>query len=168
MISLEPLHLRHLPLLHRWLQQPHVQAFWDDGDRTLELVEQHYFGPDRAQEAFILSEREQPFGYLQLDPVGPDDPLAAWRADQGETWALDLLIGEADRTGQGLAARSIGTLLGSWPQRHPHCRRLLTDSDVRNGRALRAWQKAGFRPLGPATLDGYEALMMAYDLKQWL
>lgn len=39
MVGFAPLTLTQLPLLHGWLQRPHVREFWDDGDRTLGQVQ---------------------------------------------------------------------------------------------------------------------------------
>lgn len=45
-VTFAPLHPEHPELLSRWLQAPHVRAFWDDGERDEGAVQAHYIqGP---------------------------------------------------------------------------------------------------------------------------
>ena len=152
----------HLGLLHGWLQQPHVRAFWDDGHRTPEQVQAHYFGPGGDARGFIVSREGRPFAYLQTYPVEPGTEYARWMAASGETWGLDLLIGVLELTSQGLAAGVIRAFVSQWRQERPGLRRLLVDPDPGNRRAVRAYRKAGFVPLAGTAPPGH--LMLALDL----
>lgn len=75
-VTFEPLTRGHLPLLHAWLQAPHVRAFWDDGERTLAAVEAHYFAPGRQVPGFVFSLEGRPTGFLQSAPVLPGHDFA--------------------------------------------------------------------------------------------
>lgn len=151
----------HLGLLHGWLQQPHVRAFWDDGHRTPQQVQAHYFGPGEDAWGFIVSREGRPFAYLQTYPVEPGTQYAPWRAASGETWGLDLLIGVPDLTGRGLAAGVIRAFVSHWRGERPGLRRLLVDPDPLNERAVRAYRKAGFVLLAGTAPPGH--LMLALD-----
>ena len=139
-----PLAPEHLELLHGWLQQPHVRAFWDDGHRTLEQVQQHYFEPDPDGSSFVFTLVHRPLGYLQAYRVDPESEYGPWRSPQGETWGIDLLLGEAADTGQGYGPQVIAAFLAFWKGARPELRRVLIDPDARNIRAIRAYRKVGF------------------------
>ncbi|WP_407569480.1 GNAT family N-acetyltransferase [Deinococcus altitudinis] len=157
-VGFTPLALEHLSLLHGWLQQPHVRAFWDDGHRTPEQVRSSYFEPDPDGFGFVFTLVQRPLGYLQAYRVDPDSEYGPWRSVQGETWGIDLLLGEAADTGQGYGPQVIAAFLDFWKSARPELRRVLIDPDVRNVRAIRAYEKAGFSAVGellrpPVTLQ---------------
>lgn len=108
-IEFQPLDQSHLIVLHGWLQQPHVREFWDDGDRAMEQVRAHYFADDMEDtEPYIFTLDGRPAGYIQAYPVPPDADFAAWRAGAGDTWGIDLYIGEPGLLGRGHGAPIIG------------------------------------------------------------
>lgn len=151
-------------MLHGWLQQPHVRAFWDDGHRTLGQVRDHYFGPDPDAVAFVFTLAGRAAGYLQSYSVGPESEVAHWRSPHSETWGLDLLLGEETDIGRGHGPAVIGAFLAHWQVVHPELRRVLIDPDVRNLWAVRAYQKAGFVPLGEHVGLSARWLILALDL----
>ncbi|WP_309573068.1 GNAT family N-acetyltransferase, partial [Deinococcus sp.] len=65
-IHFDPLTRADVPLLTRWLQEPHVCAFWDDGERDEATVRAHYLGDDRDDvPGFIFRVDGHPTGFLQ-------------------------------------------------------------------------------------------------------
>lgn len=163
MIAFAPLTAAHLPLLHGWLQRPHVRAFWDDGDRTLEQVRAHYFRPDRDVLAFVLTWGGEAMGYVQAYPVGRDSTYAAWRAPQGETWGMDLFIGEVAALGQGRAVPVIRAFLTHLRAVRPGLRRVLIDPETRNGRARHVYARAGFMPLATVEVGGQVLALLGLE-----
>ncbi|WP_424950877.1 GNAT family N-acetyltransferase [Deinococcus sp.] len=163
-IGFLPLSPERLGLLHGWLQQPHVRAFWDDGHRELEQVQEHYFGPDPEAVRFLFTLAGRPAGYLQTYLVGPESDCAEWRAATGETWGLDLLLGAVADTGRGYGPQATLAFVKFWKARRPGLSRLLIDPDVRNLRAVRAYREAGFTAVRGS--PGPEAVyrMLALDL----
>jgi aminoglycoside 6'-N-acetyltransferase len=156
--------LQHLGLLHGWLQQPHVRAFWDDGERTLQQVQEHYLGADQGGERFVLTLDGRAAGYVQAYAVGPAADFARWRSDIGDTWGMDLLLGEAADTGRGWGPQAIRAFVQFWRQRHPGLRRMLADPDMRNRPAVRAYQRAGFSVLDEHLADPERLLILALNL----
>ncbi len=157
-----PLSPDHLGPLHGWLQQAHVRAFWDDGDRSTEQVWANYFTPDDTVR-FVIVLDGRLAGYLQAYPVEPDSDYAGWRSPEGDTWGTDLLLGNPADIGRGLGPRVIGTFAVFWQARHPSLRRLLVDPNPQNTRAIRAYLRAGFRSVaGPP--DPPDTQMLALDL----
>lgn len=154
----------HLPRLHGWLQQPHVREFWDDGDRTLEQVRAHYFALGQDTEAFCFALDGDLAGYVQAYPVNVGDEYAAWCLETGETWGLDLFIGEECWLGRGLAVPFIRAFLTHLCDKHPELRRVLIDPEVRNERARHVYRKAGFSVLEQVKVEGKAVELMGLDL----
>lgn len=164
-LTFTPFTAADVPLLTRWLQAPHVRAFWDDGERDEAAVAASYGLPDSEMTELLMRVGGQPVGFLQTQEVAPGHEFAPWAAPVGESWALDLLIGEEDRTGQGLGPALIRAFADHWRAQRPGLRRLVIDPDERNVRARRAYEKAGFVAAG--VLDegeGNRRLILTRDL----
>src|SRR5215475_11326090 len=81
-----------LPVLKRWLAEPHVREWWGDPAEQYVLVSGDL---DEAwMDQYIVSADSRDFGYLQCYD------LPAWNSGFGEqpkgTRGIDLFIGEAD------------------------------------------------------------------------
>jgi aminoglycoside 6'-N-acetyltransferase len=149
-----PMNAADLPLVRRWLALPHVLEWWGEPEEQYALVSGDRDEP--AMDQFIVSVAGNPFGYLQCYD------LTAWNSGFGAqppgTRGIDLFIGEPDMVGCGHGSGFIrsfadGLLTSGVP-------RVVTDPDPENGRAIRAYEKAGFvRDRLVDTPDG-EALLM--------
>jgi aminoglycoside 6'-N-acetyltransferase len=142
-----------LPLIQRWLALSHVRQWWGDGDEQYALVSGDLDEP--AMDQFIFLSAGRPFGYLQCYD------LIAWNTGFGpQPWGtrgIDLFIGEPDMIGRGHGSALIRHFVDDLLARG--LRRVVTDPDPTNGRAVRAYEKAGFEkdrmietPDGPALL----------------
>ncbi|GAA5513229.1 aminoglycoside N(6')-acetyltransferase type 1 [Deinococcus carri] len=163
-VTFEPLTPAHLPLLHGWLQAPHVRAFWDDGERTLGAVQAHYFRAGRDVPGFVFRVDGRAAGFIQRERVTPGHEFAPWAAPSGETWGVDLLIGEPDLTGRGLGATVVTAFLAHLRAERPELRRVLIDPSPANTRAVRAYEKAGFTPLTRLSTGDGEVHLLRLDL----
>jgi aminoglycoside 6'-N-acetyltransferase len=151
--------------MHGWLQQPHVRAFWDDGDRTLDQVRAHYFADDWDDtEPFIFTLDGRLAGYIQAYPVPPDAEFGSWRAGVGQTWGIDLFIGEPGLIGKGHGGSIIQAFMGLLRDRCPELRRVLIDPEVQNARAIHVYDKAGFSPLARIEHESKQLQLLALDL----
>jgi aminoglycoside 6'-N-acetyltransferase len=126
-----------LPLVNEWLRRPHVAAWWDDQ------------GPDGESEiAQVVAERDgdtvpylvrlagKPFGYLQCSALEPG------------IRGIDQFIGEPELLGRGHGSVFIRLFCDRLFDAHS-ADAVTTDPDPGNARAVRAYAKAGFRPVGP-------------------
>jgi len=143
-------------MVRRWPKMPHVREWWGDPDEQFALVSGDLPLPAMAQ--FIVAADGRPFGYVQTcdlaswpDPAFADQPPG--------TRGIDQFIGEAEMLGKGHGASFVRAfadrLLGAGAPR------VMTDPDPANGRAVRAYEKAGFRRVRLLdTLDGRALLML--------
>ena len=153
-----PMTTADLPLVRRWLAEPHVAQWWGDTCEQFELVSGDL--EVEAMDQFIVATDARPFGYIQCyDPdVWPDNGLGDHpRGTRG----IDQFIGELAMVDRGHGSAFIrvfidGLLASGTP-------RVITDPDPANARAIRACEKAGFvRDHEVDTPDG-RALLMVRD-----
>lgn len=135
-----PMTQADLPLVRRWLAEPHVTQWWGDAHEQFELVSGDL--EVEAMDQFIVSTGDRPFGYLQCyDPkVWPDNGLGShpWGAR-----GIDQFIGELDMVDHGHGSAFIRVFIDRLLARGAP--RIVTDPDPANARAIRAYEKAGFR-----------------------
>jgi aminoglycoside 6'-N-acetyltransferase len=151
-----PMTAADLPLVRGWLAMPHVVEWWGDVDEQFELVSGDLLSV--AMDQFIVADDDRPFAYLQCyDPTAwPENGLG--HHPHG-TRGIDQFIGDPTMIGNGHGSAFIrhftdGLLTAGTP-------RMLTDPDPANGRAIRAYEKAGFRSERMVdTPDGLSLLMV--------
>jgi aminoglycoside 6'-N-acetyltransferase len=142
-----------LPLIRRWLSEPHVRQWWGEPDEQFALVSGDLAEP--AMDQFIVLVEGRAFGYLQCYS------LTEWNTGFGlqpeGTRGIDLFIGESDMIARGHGAALIRQFVDD--RLRQGLPRMVTDPDPLNARAVRAYEKAGFvrdrmvdTPDGPALL----------------
>ena len=148
-----PMTADDLPLVQRWLALPHVREWWGDPDEQYALVSGDLDEP--AMDQFIVSASGNSFGYLQCYD------LTGWNTGFGPqpqgTRGIDLFIGEPGMIELGHGSALIRSFVDDLLVKG--LPRVVTDPDPGNGRAVRAYQKAGFEkdrmvdtPDGPSLL----------------
>jgi aminoglycoside 6'-N-acetyltransferase len=135
-----PISAADLPLVRRWLAAPEVVQWWGDCDEQFGLISGDLDHP--AMDQFIVLNGDCPFGYLQCydQAAWPDNGLGP---QPPGTRGIDQFIGEPDMIDRGHGSAFIrmfidGLLAAATP-------RVVTDPDPGNARAIRAYEKAGFR-----------------------
>ena len=122
----------------RWLQQPHVKKWWDDGDDSISKVEDHYFNAsdhvvsNHVERYILLSEEGDPAGYFQYYAL-PNNVIG-----------IDQFIGEESCINKGLGTSAV-TLFSNLIIDACHPSSIVVDPDPANTRAIRCYEKAGFR-----------------------
>jgi aminoglycoside 6'-N-acetyltransferase len=144
-----------LPMIRRWLAEPHVREWWGDPAEQYRLVSGDLDEP--AMDQYIVFADGRPFGYLQCYD------LTAWNCGFGEqpkgTRGIDLFIGETDMIEQGHGSAMIRAFVDERLKRGAP--RVVTDPDPKNSRAMRAYENAGFGRVGMVdTPDGASLLMV--------
>jgi RimJ/RimL family protein N-acetyltransferase len=146
------------PLLHDWLNRPHVADKWDGPlsfaevkDQYQRMLQSDYF------HAYIVKMNGESIGYIQsyhAVKVGK----GWWPNEKPGTWGIDQFIADKNLLGLGFGSefvrRFCDQLLAS-----SEVNKVITDPAPDNSAAIRAYEKAGFSqkevidtPDGPALL----------------
>jgi aminoglycoside 6'-N-acetyltransferase len=143
-----------LPLIRRWLQTPEVMRWWGDPDEQYALVSDDLDHPDMDQ--FIVALDGRPFAYIQCYR------LSTWNQGFGDhppaTRGIDQFIGEPELIGCGHGSQFIRQFVEEAFRAGTPL--VVTDLDPENGRAVRAYEKAGFERLRLVDTPDGEALLM--------
>jgi len=165
-IGFVPVTPEHYGLLEGWLHAPHMRAWWGEPEEELGFIRDMVEGRDTTQPYLIVVGGE-PVGYIQAWFIGhhqnetwiKDNP---WLAElPAETVGVDLSIGEASLLSKGIGSAALAAFV-----RRLHDeghRTIIIDPDPANKRAVRAYEKAGFRPLRDLKGVPDETLIMQYD-----
>ena len=144
-----------LPMIRRWLAEPHVREWWGDPAEQYALVSGDLHEP--AMDQYIVSSDGRDFGYLQCYD------LTAWNSGFGEqprgTRGIDLFIGESDMIENGHGSALLRAFVDERLKRGVP--RIVTDPDPNNLRALRAYENAGFARVGMVDAPDGPSLLMA-------
>ncbi len=148
-----------LPLLHTWANTPHWREWWGDELQTIEAVREHYMP------RVLLASKVTPYivmlgskriGYAQSYVVMGHG--GGWWEDETDPGArgIDQSIGPVHLLNQGLGTLLVKTLVAQLFA-DPAVTKIQTDPSPKNLRAIRCYEKAGFRrvkevmtPDGPA------------------
>lgn len=150
MLTFKPLTSADYPLLLDWLQRPHVKQWWNDGDDTLEKVAAHYGNDEHPR--FLMLHGGQPIGYIQYY-------FQYYFLEDGAA-GIDLFIGEEQFLNRGVGTAAMRDFIDLIVERHnpPY---LIIDPSPDNQRAIRCYEKVGFRYYATETNDeGQTAYMM--------
>ena len=148
-----------LPMLSAWLAEPHVAEWWSEGPEAAlaEIVEAM---DSDSTEPLIVELDGKPIGYVQsYDPHLEDDH--PYQDQPFGTLGIDVTIGVPELVGVGHGSRPAGAFVDILFEEG--CPRVIIDPHPRNGRAIRAYEKAGFRRLGERATPFGPALIMAID-----
>lgn len=130
---------RDLQTLEPWLHSTHVARWWGDPEQALAAVGQH-----PASMAALITLDQRPVGYLCWQTPSVEELSAAGLDDlPNDITDIDIMIGEADALGRGVGPEALSQLLAKFRAQGVQVVGMATC--VANERALRAYDKAGFR-----------------------
>jgi RimJ/RimL family protein N-acetyltransferase len=160
-ITFRPMTRGDLPLMCDWLGREHVRRWWRDA-RTPEAVEAAYGAAIDGTEPtrmFVIEIGGRAAGSIQTYLVS-DYP--EWIGDEPGVAGVDLFIGEQGMTGRGLGPRILTEFLRTVVFADPDTTACVAAPEAGNAASLRAFEKAGFRPLREIEGDnGPELLLRA-------
>ena len=135
-------------MLAGWLAEPHIAEWWDDPEVELAAIREHI--DSVSVEPLIIELDRQPIGYMQsYDPHLEDGH--PYQDQPFGTLGIDISIGDPDLVGIGHGSAIVRQFVGElFAEGAP---RVIIDPDPTNGRAIRAYEKAGFRSIGERTSE---------------
>lgn len=165
-IAIRPMTMDDLPMLTDWIARPHWQEWWGDVDEEVGYLRDMLEGRDTAR-PFVFEIGGEPAGYTQYwfaDDEQTDERLAEhpWLAllPKG-TVGIDIGIAEAGELSRGLGSSVVRMMAETlWQDGH---REIIIDPDPDNKRAVRAYEKAGFRVVQELVGKTQDFLIMRFD-----
>lgn len=153
-----PLTQKDLPLLRKWLAEPHVREWWDEPEKELAEIRTHM--DSVSVEPLIVEFDGRPIAYFQsYDPHLEDDH--PYNDQPFGTLGLDLSIGVPEMVGIGHGSAILAQFAAElFDEGAP---RLIIDPHPDNLRAIRAYEKAGFTKLGLRDSIYGPAMLMVMD-----
>lgn len=144
------------PVLLEWLSRRHVKEFWDSGEDTLEIVAENYAVEEGVERFILLDEDEtgeKPIGFFQYYIVSEN------------VIGIDQFIGEDDYINRGIGTKAIKVFIGMISKKH-RPREIILDPSPENKRAIRCYEKVGFRFYeNTIGVEGNPAYMMRFVLR---
>ncbi|MBO6717129.1 MAG: GNAT family N-acetyltransferase [Rhizobiaceae bacterium] len=149
-IAFRPVTPDDYPVLRDWLKRPHMREWWGDPEEELGFIVDMVEGRDTTR-PFIILLAGDAIGYIQYWHIGHH---------QNETWVkdnpwlmefpadavgVDLSIGDPDRLSKGIGTAALRAFTGML--REQGFETIIIDPDPDNGRAVRAYEKAGYAPV---------------------
>jgi aminoglycoside 6'-N-acetyltransferase len=141
-LRLRPVEERDLPDLVRWNDEPEVLHWWDEHLDSLDAARAEFMTPDPVSPGQgyiieVIADGHRAVGYIQW-----------WRRsyDEEDSWSagVDIFLGDASDRDRGVGTEAMRTLL-AWLFEDQKLHRVTIDPEVGNARAIRSYQKAGFR-----------------------
>ena len=147
-LDFRPVSTDDLSMLADWLERPHWREWWGTPETELGYIRDMIEGRDDTR-PFIILQRGQPIGYIQVwriasnrvEPWLTEAPWLAWLADH--TVGVDLSLAEASTLSQGIGSAALRLFVARL--RTEGETDIIIDPDPANLRAVRAYEKAGFR-----------------------
>lgn len=162
-LEFRPLAEADLPLLCTWLNRPHL-ADWKCGDGSLDAVRSAYSPGVEAGmvRRYLACLGSEPIGYIQWY-VAVDRGDGWWSGNTDPSVrGLDQFIADPGRLDQGLGT-AMATRFAALLLQDPAVSRLQVDPRPDNLRAIRCYEKAGFRPRGLVNTPDGAALLMVLE-----
>lgn len=165
-IGFHPVRPEHYPLLRTWLHAPHMREWWGDPDTELGYIRDMVEGRDSTR-PFLIVLDGVPLGYIQYWFIGHHQN-GQWVNDHpwlmefpSDTIGVDLSIGDPGRLSQGIGSAALAAFVRMLRQQgHAN---IIIDPDPVNERAVRAYEKAGFRKAMLAQSHDGPVLLMVHN-----
>ena len=156
-----PLTASDVPMLHEWLNRPHVAAVWTPTPSLEELHEEYLenAADPSFPRAYVAHLDGAPIGFIQ-SYVGAHSGDGWWpdERDPG-VLGIDQFLADEARLNQGIGSAMVRAFVDLLFD-DPATTRVQTDPSPANARAIRSYEKAGFRRLREVETPDGPALLM--------
>lgn len=169
-ISFRQLHFDDVPMLHNWLNKPHVHEWYDkDKENTFEEVREKYekkINKEEPTDSYLVLYDNQPFGYIQTAKIKDWPAFESVMGKDQSAASIDVFIGEVEYMGKGLGNQVIRKFLNDIVFKQPNIIKCFIDPDPSNVRAIRSYEKVGFKYLKIVQIPGEPAKAYLMEIKK--
>jgi len=162
LITFRPIAPGDFGMLHEWLTRPHVAAWWQPTPTRAEVDPEfaELIDPASTTRAYVALLAGGPLGYIQ-SYVAKESGDGWWESEQDPgVRGIDQFLADAGRLGRGLGTAMVRAFVERLFA-DPAVTRIQVDPSPANARAIRCYEKAGFRAVGEVdTPDGLALLMI--------
>jgi RimJ/RimL family protein N-acetyltransferase len=166
-VGFRPLEIEaDLPDLLRWLADPDVRPWYDEGELTEENIGTR-FAPEPPMRKLIILIDGAPVGYIQVYRLADEEAYRTQVDVVPEAVAIDLLIGEPGYRNRGWGTSVLRACLRQVVFGEMDAPLAMIAPDPENARAVRSYAKAGFRPVKTVYVEdedpgntGWEQVML--------
>jgi RimJ/RimL family protein N-acetyltransferase len=160
--SFRPLQAADLPMLHGWLARPHWTEWWGEAPTMAEVQAEYgaWINNPAQVQPHIAMLGGKPFAYIQSYVAMGSG--GGWWEDETDPGVrgIDQSITDGAQLGKGFGTAMVKAFVAQLFA-DPNVTRIQTDPDPCNARAIRCYEKAGFRAVGEVqTPDGTALLMV--------
>jgi len=166
-INFQNIKAGHLNLLHRWFMQPYIAYWWPEPSDFASFYIQWSQRINTGLSAYhtpwsghLITVEKRPIGYIHHYRV-KQDRYAEYLPFPPHAVSIDFFIGEPEYLGKKMSVpilhRYIDTII---KKDNPQSTTLIIDPDITNTRAIHAYAKAGFKPIGSQTQSHHTLLLM--------
>lgn len=147
-IRIRDLNEKDFSYLYKWLTDERVLAFYGGRDKkyTLETVKEHYTETWKEEVIRVIIEyQEKPIGYGQIYKMY-DELYTDYHYPKSKeiVYGMDQFIGEVEYWNQGIGTKYI-KMIFKFLKQERNADAVILDPHKNNLRAIRAYQKVGFR-----------------------
>ena len=165
-VSFAPMKESHLHLWEKWADIPHVKEVWFiDGYETTDYIHQKIAG-NGYDYPFVIELNGKPIGYIQCCDLYVyrtkcENPKGLFINEEPGTFCLDLFIAEESLLNKGLGTKIINQftqkLLSEFKTQ-----KILIDPAASNKRAIRCYEKCGYRVIREQNDGVTDCVIMEY------
>jgi RimJ/RimL family protein N-acetyltransferase len=165
--TFRPLTTADLPLLHAWIHRPHVAEWWGEPASAEDVAREVGAAIESSVlRPFLAYLDDVPIAFIQAYVVMTGDP--EWWPDETDPGArgIDQFLANASDLGKGLGSELVAQFVARLFA-DPAVTKVQTDPSPENARAIRAYEKAGFRAVGQVDTPDGPALLMVIRRNEW-
>lgn len=159
-ITYQPLHPEHFKLLHHWIAQPHVAAWWSDPHdwkTFLQKYSEKIKSPYRG--CLIIEIDQQPVGYIQWYQA---NKFPEWPNQPDDTYGMDLYIGNLEYIGKGYGTQIVKQFVQLLLKK-TDVKNIIVNPDINNTVAIRCYEKAGFKKIAKIIREETKEILLSYQ-----
>jgi aminoglycoside 6'-N-acetyltransferase len=145
-ISFRRLRYSDLPLLHRWLNAPHVARWWYGDATSWHGVQKEYtlyIEGREPVEPYLILHKDKLIGYIQTYLISDDEEYASLVRVE-DSAGVDMFIGGEEYLYRGLGSNILRRCLDEVVFRDENVKVCVIGPEPKNVAAIRAYEKAGF------------------------